>query len=181
MIASNSNKIIFFLTIPACFWIPIFFSNMNSNCSNLLDMRNLQEQVKKAFCYQKLFWPFTVWINCSSDLKNFANSRPSASNFKSFSRSLEQFFLTVGQNNFGNKIPFFNVHRRYRNSKSTVFKPYLATILKTLFPCFSCRYHQLDGLISSTTSPYHYGYIVNIRYKIFNIRLMESVRWHIYL
>ena len=32
----------------------------------------------------------------------FANSRPSASNFKSFSRSLEQFFLTVGQNNFGN-------------------------------------------------------------------------------
>ena len=27
---------------------------------------------------------------------------------KPFSRSLEQFFLTVGQNNFGNKIPFFN-------------------------------------------------------------------------
>ena len=68
-------------------------------------MRNLQEQVEKAFCYQKLFWPFTVWINCSGDLKIFENSRPSASNFKSFSRSLEQFFLTVGQNNFGNKIP----------------------------------------------------------------------------
>ena len=69
-------------------------------------MRNLQEQVKKAFCYQKLFWLYTVWINCSSDLKNFANSQPSAPNFKSFFRSLEQFFLTVGQNNFGNKIPF---------------------------------------------------------------------------
>ena len=39
-------------------------------------------------------------------LKNFANSLPSASNFKSFSRPLEQFFLTVVQNNFGNKIPF---------------------------------------------------------------------------
>ena len=26
--------------------------------------------------------------------------------FKGFSRSLEQFFLTVGRNNFGNKIPF---------------------------------------------------------------------------
>ena len=75
-------------------------------------MRNLQEQVKKAFWYQKLFWPFTVWINCSSDLKNFANSRPSASNFKSFSRSLEQFFLTVGQNNFGNKIPLLTFGRR---------------------------------------------------------------------
>ena len=58
-------------------------------------MRNLQEQVKKAFCYQKLFWPFTVWINCSSDLKSFANSQSSASNFKSFSWSLEQFFLTI--------------------------------------------------------------------------------------
>ena len=86
---------------------PNHFSNLNSNCSNLLDMRNIQEQVKKnTFCYQKLFWPFTVWKKCSSDLKNFANSRPSASNFKSFSRSLEQFFLTVGQNNFINKIPF---------------------------------------------------------------------------
>ena len=29
-------------------------------------------------------------------LKKFANSRPSALNFKSFSQSLEQFFLTVG-------------------------------------------------------------------------------------
>ena len=81
----------------------IFFQFSNS--SNLLYLRNLQEQVKQAFCYQKLFWPFTVWINCSNDLKNFANSRPSASNFKSFSRSLEQFFLTVGQNNVSNKIP----------------------------------------------------------------------------
>ena len=57
-------------------------SNLNSNCSDLLDMRNIQEQVKKAFCYQKLFWPFTIWINCSVDLKIFANSRPSALNFK---------------------------------------------------------------------------------------------------
>ena len=32
-----------------------FFSNLNSNCSDLLDMRNLLEQVNKAFCYQELF------------------------------------------------------------------------------------------------------------------------------
>ena len=58
-------------------------------------MRNLQdEQVKKAFCFQKLFWPFTIRINCLSALK-------------SFSRWLEQIFLTVGQNNFDNKLPFF--------------------------------------------------------------------------
>ena len=43
---------------------------------------------KKAFCYQKLFWPITIWIDCFSDLKSFADSWPSASNFKSFSRSL---------------------------------------------------------------------------------------------
>ena len=79
---------------------------MNYNCSNFLDVRNLQEQVKKALCYQKLFCLFTVWKKYSSNLKNFANSRPSASNFKSFSQSLEQFFLTIGQNNFCNKIPF---------------------------------------------------------------------------
>ena len=86
-----------FLTFPECFSIPIIFSNLNSNISDLLDLRNLKEQVKKTFCYQTLFWSFTVWINCCSDLKIFANSRPSASNFKSFSRSIEQFFLTVGQ------------------------------------------------------------------------------------
>ena len=34
------------LTFPACFYIPIIFSNLNSNCSNLLYLRNLQEQVK---------------------------------------------------------------------------------------------------------------------------------------
>ena len=55
---------------------------MNSNCSNLLNLSNL---------------------------KKFANSQPSAKNFKSFSQSLEIFFLTVGQNNFGNKILFLTV------------------------------------------------------------------------
>ena len=58
-------------------------------------------KVNKAFCFK----------NCSdlllvSDLKMFANSRPSALNYKSFSQSLEQFFPTLGQNNFGNKISF---------------------------------------------------------------------------
>ena len=47
-----------------------------------------------SFLNQKLFWPFTAWINCSSDIKKIANSRPSASNFKSFSQSLEQFLVT---------------------------------------------------------------------------------------
>ena len=54
-----------------------------------------------------MFWPFTVRTNWSSVLKIFANSRPSASNAKNFSQShTRAFFLTVSQNNFGNKIPF---------------------------------------------------------------------------
>ena len=92
---------------------------MNYNCSNFLDLRNLQEQVKKAFCYQKLFWTFAVWINCSSDLKFFVNSRPSALNFTSFSRTLERFFLWVGQNNFDNKIPNLTFLVR-RNSRAVL-------------------------------------------------------------
>ena len=70
-------------------------------------MITLQEHFKKAFCYQKLFWPFIVWMNCSCDLKFFANSWPSASNLKPFSRSLEHFFFFFCQNIFGNKIPLF--------------------------------------------------------------------------
>ena len=74
-VKNRNSKARPFLTFPACFSIPKFVSNLNYDCSNFLDVRNLQKQVKKAFCYQKLFWPFTVWINCSSDLKNFENSK----------------------------------------------------------------------------------------------------------
>ena len=35
-----------------------------------------RNKVKKPFCYQKLFQLFTVWTNCSTDLKIFGNSRP---------------------------------------------------------------------------------------------------------
>ena len=87
---------------------------MNSNCSNLQCLRNLQEQVKKAFCYKKLFWTFTVWINCSSCLKNFANSRLSA--------ITTHFFLTAGQNNFANKIPVL-LAKNFLNGKAIGFLP----------------------------------------------------------
>jgi hypothetical protein len=64
---------------------------------------------------------------CSFELKNLANSRPSASNFKRFPRSLEQFFLSLGQNNFGNKIPFLLLKKKSGS-------PVLYTVgLKTTF------------------------------------------------
>ena len=80
---------------------------MNSNCPNLLELwETSRNKLKKTFCYQKLFWPFIVQMNCSSDVKIFAqilDLQPRIS--KSFSQSLEHFFLTVSQDNFGNKIP----------------------------------------------------------------------------
>ena len=38
----------------------MIFSDLNFNCSNLLYMRNLQKQVKKSFCCQKLFCPVYI-------------------------------------------------------------------------------------------------------------------------
>ena len=79
----------------------IIFVNLNYNCCHLLDLRNLQEQVKKAFCYEKLFWPFTVWINCSSDREKLLKFEAEGREFSKILRSLEQFIQTVkGQNNF---------------------------------------------------------------------------------
>ena len=52
------NSGYFFSNFSCMFLNPNIFSNMNSNCSNLLDRRNLQEQVKKALCYQKIVLTF---------------------------------------------------------------------------------------------------------------------------
>ena len=67
-------------------------------------LEQLELKLEKIIGIQKHAGKVTVQINCSSDLKIFANYRPSASNFTRFSRSLEQFF-SHGLNNFGNKIP----------------------------------------------------------------------------
>ena len=72
---------------------------MNSNCSNLLYMRNLQEQVKKSILLPKIVLTF----HCLNKL---------------FKGSLEQFFLTVDQNNFGNKIQFFSSVKKTKKNGS---------------------------------------------------------------
>ena len=95
-------------------------------------------KLKKVFSFQKLFWPSFVQKNCSSDLKLFATSWPSASNFKCFSQSLEQFFLTVCQNKFGDKIPismnlsFFSHYPR--SSISWIFHKNAGTYMKMIMP-----------------------------------------------
>ena len=48
-------KVIYLSNFSCMFLNPNIFSNLNTSCSNLSYLRNLQEQVKKSFCYQKLF------------------------------------------------------------------------------------------------------------------------------
>ena len=63
-------------------------------------MRNLQGQLEKALCYQKLFWPFTVSI---------------------FIITRTFFFLAVGQNNFGNLIPFPSCPKMSKNYFNAIY------------------------------------------------------------
>ena len=71
-------------------------------------MRYLQEQVKKAFRFKKLYVLYSIF---SLFLLGF---QPRI--LKAIFRSLVQFFLTVGQNSFGNKIPtiyHFDIDRNF--------------------------------------------------------------------
>ena len=84
---------------------PSIFSNLNSNCYNLLDMRNLQEQVKKDSITQNCSdLSLFKWIVLVIE-KIIANSWPSASNFNS---SLEHFFFSqYGRTILETKYHFF--------------------------------------------------------------------------
>ena len=56
--------------------------------------------------------------NCSSDGEKLLKFEAEGREFANFLRSLEQFFLTAGQNNFGNKIPFILGKRKRGKTKA---------------------------------------------------------------
>ena len=118
----NQNS---FSNFSCMFLNPNIFSILHYDCSNLLDLRNLQEQVKKAFYYQKLFWPFTAPFDREKLLKIESEGQE----FVKFLRSLEQFFLTLAQTNFDDEIPFlFMLIPNFWFTKEfvkTVYKRYL--------------------------------------------------------
>ena len=105
-----------------------------------------------------MFLPFTVWINCSRNLKIFANFR-----------SLEQFFLRVGQKNFGNKIPFLYIaNSKYLTyGKENIFFPtkILNSVGKTRnrlnFETFSDLHNLIFHVIyeSAIKQTFTYGYL----------------------
>ena len=81
-------------------------STTNAQTMNPIYLANQE----KAFCLEKCSaLSLFKYVHCSSDLKSFANSRSSASTSKSYFQSIEQFFLTVDQNNFRKKIPLLNL------------------------------------------------------------------------
>ena len=87
-------------------------------------MRNFQEQVKKAFCYQKMFWPFT-------EGQEFAKK-----------------ILTVGQNNFGYKIPILELicsHFSIGNYLGTTFR---CVYRGYKFPQESIQFHAFNITIT---------------------------------
>ena len=91
-----------------------------------------------------LVWPFTFYSNTAQLTVYFPLLQKSVQNDKfrnpCFSQSLEQFFLTVGQNNFGKKIPFHLVVRRISKwvNKEGFFAYILGQTIKRF--CFAFCY-----------------------------------------
>ena len=78
----------------------------------------------------------------------FAISRPSASNLKSFSRSLKQFLLTAGQDNFSNKLLYF-MYAMSRTSEALKRGPFLFTSVLFCFQVTNTMIPQSNGMVQT--------------------------------
>ena len=79
-----------------------------------------------VFCYQNCF--DLLWEKIVLVIENvFCKFLAFSLEFKSFSQSLEQFFLIVDQNNFGNKIPFLKYNSKLEKNvnKYSTFASFL--------------------------------------------------------
>ena len=96
--------------------------------------------------WRRISWSKNVKMCFNSFLKDNFNFHATAfsqnilldlNNLKSFSQSLEHFFLTVGQNNFGNKMSQLSVQQKLR--EKTFFSIDLSIAFKlslSKIPCF---------------------------------------------
>ena len=90
------------------------------------------------------------------------------SKFKSFSGSLEQFFLTVGQKNFGNKLPFiswrFHLTLKAINQHKTTNVHLQPNILCeiVLINCLYMYYCLFSAIFLSFFLFLHYGWNLQI-------------------
>ena len=95
---------------------------------DLSDLRHLQEQVKKNILLPKIFLTFHCLKKLFQRSQNVCKFS-AFSSFKIFSRSLQQFFLIVGQNNFGNKIPFLSLHLIFFSLENKISTKFLTTFI----------------------------------------------------
>ena len=118
-------------------------------------MRNFQEQVKKALCHQKLFWPFTVWMNCSSDLKIFENSRPRTTRVKNSRFYLVKRRLRGG----GQKLPILRRHNLWTAPKYVDFFTKIVhgmAIFNTLIHLLKIFQYIVDNAAVQSNRPHAY-------------------------
>ena len=91
--------------------------------SNVLDLRCTLQ----SYLFQKSFWPFSAWINCSSAFIFFFCLQPWIPKvfFLNHNYTEQFFFLTEGQDNFGNKIPYVSLaaEKGLRQSVLELTKP----------------------------------------------------------
>ena len=76
-------------------------------------MSNLPKQFKKGILLLKIVLTFHYLNKLFKWSQKFCKFSAFSLEFQNFSWSLEFFFLTVGQNNFGNKIPYLNLSMKY--------------------------------------------------------------------
>ena len=70
-ISRHQNHKSNFLSFPACFSIPIFFANLNYNCFNLLDLRNLQDCSDLSLFEQIVQVAFSKFLAFSPEFQKF--------------------------------------------------------------------------------------------------------------
>ena len=83
---------------------PIFFPNL-INCSNLLDLRNLQEQVKKAFCFKNCT-DLSLLEKIVLVISKICKFSTCSFKFRKIMSKTRTNFFTIDHINNGNKIPF---------------------------------------------------------------------------
>ena len=147
------------------------FSKVNFNCSNLKDMRNLQEQVEKSILLPNIVLNFSLFEQIFLVIPKF---------LQIFFLILEQFFLKVGQNNFGNKLPFLTFsaelckyNERSGQSKTRMGKLWLNGAAKFLTSLTNVRFFTFFKSIS--TLVYNSSVYFNQRPSLVVLMLIQDL------
>ena len=133
---------------------------MNSNCSNLLDLRNLQEKKLKKHSVTKTCSDFSLFEQIVLVISKFLQILSLQPRIPKvfLHHYIERFFLTLGQNYLGNKIPFLTSlecvyvcgKNTYANSKKLILvTSELWHDFYTMYWCEMWMYYVMKKIIQS--------------------------------